>query len=158
MILLGLDPGTTHTGCVWFDGQRVVKSAHLENRVVVLGVSLLETHRRIDAVACEMLACQGMPVGKETFETAYWIGRFMGACSMDWHRVYRNEVKLHLCGSVRAKDANIRQALLDRWGGKSAIGTKKAPGPLYGVTGHCWSALAVAVTAWDRHYAKGRIA
>lgn len=158
MILLGLDPGTTHSGCVWFDGTRVVRAEHLENAGVVVAVSLLEIPRRFDAVACEMLACQGMPVGQETFETAYWIGRFMGACAMNWHRVYRNEVKLHLCGSARAKDANIRQALLDRWGGRSAIGTKKAPGPLYGVTGHCWSALAVAVTAWDRHYAKGRIA
>jgi len=159
MIILGLDPGTTHTGCVWFDGTRVVRSEHLENAGVVVAVSSIDVPMHIDSVACEMLQCQGMPVGAETFETAYWIGRFMDRCGRVWHRVYRNEVKLHLCGSARAKDPNIRQALLDRWGGKAAaVGTKKSPGPLYGVTGHCWSALAVAVTAWDRHYAKGRIA
>lgn len=157
MIILGLDPGTTHTGCVWFDGTRVVQSVFLDNGHVLLRLGEFRD-AQFDAVACEMLQCFGMAVGAETFETAYWIGRFMGRCGVTWHRVYRNEVKLHLCGSVRAKDANIRQALLDRWGGRSAVGTKKAPGPLYGVTGHCWSALAVAVTAWDTHYAKGRIA
>lgn len=152
MILLGIDPGTTHSGCVWFDGTRVVQSVFMDNGHVLVRLGEFRDVQ-FDAVACEMFQCQGMPVGKETFETAYWIGRFMGRCGVTWHRVYRNEVKLHLCGSVRAKDANIRQALLDRWGGKSAVGTRKAPGPLYGVTGHCWSALAVAVTAWDREYA-----
>lgn len=155
MIILGLDPGTTHTGCVWFDGDRVVRSEDIDNGHVLVRLGEFRDVY-FDVVACEMLQCQGMPVGAETFETAYWIGRFMDRCGRVWHRVYRNEVKLHLCGSVRAKDANIRQALLDRFGGKSAVGTKKAPGPLYGVTGHCWSALAVSVTAWDRHYAKGK--
>ena len=27
--------------------------------------------------------------------------------------VYRRDVKLHLCGQARAKDANVRQALID---------------------------------------------
>ena len=39
--------------------------------------------------------------------------------------------------------ANIRQALLDLIGPQ---GTKKAPGPTYGVRSHEWAALAVAVT------------
>jgi len=29
----------------------------------------------------------------------------------------------------------------------AAVGTKKTPGPLYGVSGHAWQALAVAVVA-----------
>jgi hypothetical protein len=45
---------------------------------------------------------------------------------------------------MRAKDPNVRQALLDKIG---PVGTKKNPGPLYGVSGHGWSALAVAVYA-----------
>lgn len=62
----------------------------------------------------------------------------------------RRAVKLHLCGSMRAKDGNIRQALVDRFGGQAqAVGTKKAPGPLFGLSSHRWSALAVAVTWWD---------
>jgi len=39
--------------------------------------------------------------------------------------------------SARAKDGNIRVALLDRFGGeKVAKGTKAEPRPLYGVSGH----------------------
>jgi hypothetical protein len=59
----------------------------------------------------------------------------------------RRAVKLALCGDSRAKDANIRQALIDRFGGKdAAIGRKAAPGPLYGISRDVWSALAIAVT------------
>ena len=66
-------------------------------------------------------------------------------------QVYRKDVKMHLCGSMRAKDTNIRQAIIDRYpasgGGKCPqIGTKKEPGPLYGVSKDIWSALAVAIT------------
>ena len=73
-------------------------------------------------------------------------------------RVYRKQkaecesVCMHLCKNNRAKDGNVRQAILDRYpatgGGKNPqVGTKKAPGPLYGVSGHAWQALAVAITA-----------
>jgi hypothetical protein len=65
---------------------------------------------------------------------------------MPWSRVTRRQVKLHLCGSMKAKDANIRQAILDRFGGSAAIGLKKTPGPLYGVKGHEFAALGVALT------------
>ena len=58
----------------------------------------------------------------------------------------RRAVKLALCGDSRAKDANIRQALIDRFGGSAAIGRKAAPGPLYGISRDVWSALAIAVT------------
>ena len=64
-------------------------------------------------------------------------------------RIGRKAVKIHLCGSMRAKDPNIRQALIDRYGGSSAIGRKATPGPLYGVAGDVWAALAVAVTHAD---------
>jgi hypothetical protein len=102
-----------------------------------------------------MIASYGMPVGAEVFETCVWIGRFAerwqhayGYEHVPPRMVYRREVKLHLCGSSKAKDPNVRQALIDKWGGKDkAIGKKASPGPLYGLTGDCWAALAVAVTA-----------
>jgi hypothetical protein len=54
-------------------------------------------------------------------------------------------VKLHLCESVRANDSNIRAALIDRFGpGKEkAVGRKATPGPLFGLKGDEWSALAI---------------
>ena len=55
-------------------------------------------------------------------------------------------MKLQLCRDSRAKDANIRQALIDRYGGPGAI---KKGGPLYKVSKDAWAALAVGVTYWE---------
>lgn len=104
----------------------------------------------VDALAIEMIASYGMPVGREVFETCVWIGRFIEAWGGPYTLVYRKDVKLHLCGQPRAKDSNIRQALIDRYGGKDrAVGKKATPGPLYGVSADVWSALAIAVTFAD---------
>lgn len=102
-------------------------------------------------VVIEMIASYGMPVGREVFETCVWVGRFIECSDVCFAgTVYRKDVKINLCGSMKAKDANIRQALIDRFGGKEkAIGNKKAPGPLYGIKGDEWAALAVAVTYAD---------
>jgi hypothetical protein len=99
----------------------------------------------------EQVEGMGMAVGKEVFETVHWCGRFHQALVSNGaavERVTRRAVKLQLCGSMKAKDANIRRALLDRYGPdeKVALGTKAQPGPLYGVSKDVWAALAVAVT------------
>jgi hypothetical protein len=58
----------------------------------------------------------------------------------------RRAVGLALYGDLRAKHANIRQALIDWFGGSAAIARKAAPGPLYGISRDTWSALAIAIT------------
>lgn len=146
MKILAIDPGTTQSGIVAFDGERVGAAGVLENGAVLDLIATADA----DLLAIEMVASYGMAVGKETFRTVWWSGRFAEA----WQRrtgnlpteVYRQEAKLHLCRSTRAKDANVRQALIDRFG---PVGTKKAPGFLYGVSSHAWAALAVAVTTHD---------
>ena len=56
-----------------------------------------------------------MPVGAEVFETVYWSGRFAEAYGVEHvERITRVDVKMHLCHTSRAKDGNIRQALIDR--------------------------------------------
>ena len=79
-----------------------------------------------------MVACYGMPVGKEVFDTCVWIGRFIQEAyelGIDCDYIYRKEEKMNLCNSMKAKDSNIRQALIDRFG---TAGTKKNPGWFYG--------------------------
>lgn len=144
MRILAIDPGTEESGfCILQHGE-VIDSGVDPNVEVLKSVGA----HMSDVLAIEMIASYGMPVGKEVFETCVWIGRFVQA----WHDpaaarlIYRRDVKLHLCGSPRAKDANIRQALIDKMG---PIGTKKAPGPLYGVSSHAWAALGVGVTALE---------
>jgi hypothetical protein len=93
-----------------------------------------------------------MAVGREVFETVFWTGRFFEAATRrgaSVSRLPRKTIKVHLCGSARAQDSNIRVALCDRFGGSVAKGTKKAPGPLFGIKSHEWSALALGVTCWD---------
>lgn len=153
-MILAIDPGTTQSAWCEFDGHRVVDCDIQSNEVVL---SKLRFYAGKYRIAIEMIASYGMPVGKEVFETVLWIGRFVEACSqcaVEPTLVYRKDVKLHLCNSARAKDPNVRQALIDRFeptgGGKiPQIGTVKQPGPLYGVSSHVWAALAVAVTFQD---------
>lgn len=151
MTILALDPGPAETGFVLYDGLKVRESGVLDNAQVLLQLRQ-DWRQRADELVVEMIASYGMPVGREVFETCVWIGRFTEAWrSPDAVRlVYRKDVKLHLCGTTKAKDPNVWQALLDRFGGVDAVGRKAAPGPLYGVKSHARAALAVAVTAWER--------
>ena len=146
--LIGIDPGTEQSGLVVMVDGRVTSCGVYPNDEVL---NELDFHGGCP-VAIEMIASYGMAVGKEVFETCVWIGRFLQAAGEDRVRlVYRKDVKLHLCQSVKAKDANIRQALIDKFGGskEAAIGKKATPGPLFGVASHAWAALAVAVTALE---------
>lgn len=142
-MILAIDPGTTQSGYVLFADRVAADSGVLAND------RILEMARTWPGpMAIEMVASYGMPVGSEVFETVRWIGRFQQAYhDPDSVRlVFRKDVKMHLCGTPRAKDGNIRQALIDKLG---APGTKKAPGPTYGVKSHAWAALAVAVTSLE---------
>jgi hypothetical protein len=150
MTLLALDPGPELTAWVELVDDRPTRFAHEANAVVLARLAAWPSSVPL---VIEMIASYGMPVGAEVFETCVWIGRFMqSAGPRSTTRLKRVEIKDHLCHSVRANDAAIRQALIDRYGpGKAlAIGNKASPGPLYGVHGDVWAALAVAVTAHDR--------
>ncbi|KOQ78866.1 hypothetical protein ABW45_04665 [Stenotrophomonas maltophilia] len=144
MRILAIDPGTEESGWCLLQNGSVLESGVMPNQEL-LGV--VAGYRRYgeDQLAIEMIASYGMAVGREVFETCVWVGRFQQV----WRHpdavrlVYRRDVKLHLCGNAKAKDANIRKALLDLIGPQ---GTKKSPGPTYGVKSHAWAALGVAVT------------
>jgi hypothetical protein len=149
MLIMALDPGTTESGWCLLDSGNVTASGVLPNDAMRDAVRKSSA----DVLAVEMIASYGMPVGREVFETCVWIGRF----AQVWKRpddvqfIYRRDVKLHLCGTSKAKDANVRQALLDLFprtgGGKTPqIGVTKQPGPLFGVSTHAWPALGVAIT------------
>lgn len=138
--ILAIDPGTHETALLSFDGN------HAGVRGISKNEDFLRWLRNQNAydVAVEMVACYGMSVGKEVFETCLIIGRIQEICQangMPCRLVYRREVKIWLCGSMKAKDGNIRQALIDKHG---APGTKASPGKLYGIKSHLWSALAIA--------------
>lgn len=145
--IVAIDPGPTKSAWVVWDGKTILSSQITENEFVVSEIHANTPWVGLAPVlVVEMIASYGMPVGKEVFETCVWIGRFIETWGGDWKLVYRKDVKSHLCGSARAKDSNVRQALIDRLG---PPGTKKKPGATYGMRGDLWQALAVAVTAYE---------
>jgi hypothetical protein len=154
--VLAIDPGSEQSAYVLWDGEKVQAHAKGCNESVVMLFECRPPDFVADRVVIEEIASYGMPVGREVFQTVRWAGRFEDraatkACvGVDY--LPRRDVKLHLCGQARAKDANIRQAVIDRFGGKEkAIGTKKQQGPLYGLKADEWQALALAITFHDLH-------
>lgn len=150
MTILALDPGTEQTA--WVELALGVPTRHraVEANDDVLAMLWANRIWTVQRVVIESVESYGMPVGREVFRTVLWTGRFLEAARpLPVYLLPRRAVKVHLCGNARAKDANVRQALLDRFGGKGAVGTKAEPGPLHGIHGDLWAALGVAVTLYD---------
>jgi hypothetical protein len=141
MRILAIDPGTTQSGFVLYDG-KVLSSGVMPNEDLLRIVA----DDRSDALAIEKIVSYGNVVNNDTFDTCEWIGRFQQAwaCPAEVVKVKRLEVKkaLGLMGS--AKDKDVNGALLALIGPK---GTKRDPGPTYGVSSHAWAALGVAYAA-----------
>ena len=151
MRILGIDPGPQECGVCWLvDGEPISPAVAMTHALL----AYLSGMRTDSFVVIEKIECYGMAVGATIFDTAYVIGRMLQILddrSMPWVLMPRRDVKLHLCGSARAKDANVRQALIDRFG---PVGTKAKKGALYGVKSHSWSALALAVVQHETQQLK----
>lgn len=151
-MLLAIDPGNKETGYVLMDEFTPIQFGKVRNE----DLRDLLYEGKYDKVVIEMVASYGMPVGATVFETCVEIGRYTEIARMRQRPVYfiyRREVKTNICGSVRANDATIRQALVDRFakdtpnGGK---GYKREPGFFYGFKADVWQAYALGVTFYDQ--------
>ena len=176
--ILAIDPGTTKSGWVYLVDGEPLDQGWMENR---------KLYTQIKSLACmvviEDVTHMGMPVGRDVFETVRWTGRYdylaREIMNQAVHYISRTVAKVHLCGTIRANDSPIRQAIIDRFGGDEvAIGGKKCKGKckgkgwfgrdhascrdcggtgkitpagvLHHISGHEWSALAVGLTAHDQ--------
>jgi hypothetical protein len=150
--IAAIDPGPVRSAWLLYAPTGKIGDRGIDNNDTVLTQLCRGAKGTLRHLVVEMVESFGMPVGREVFETVYWLGRFCeawaySASAEQITRLYRRDVKLHLCQSARAKDSNVRQALLDRFG---PPGTKKEPGFTYGIAKDLWSALALAVTFADR--------
>lgn len=137
MKIFCIDPGTTKSAYVLFETttQDIIAFGIEDNDQLVK-----KLHG--DRLVIEMIKSYGNVMGDSILQTCVWIGRFIqewGADSFDL--VPRKTIVASLCMNPRAKDSNVRQALIDLFG---APGTKKLPGKTYGIKKDIWSALAVA--------------
>lgn len=117
--------------------------AHRDNHPGLLNVRHLVVERPV--------VMGSKRVANDLVETAFWAGVFTGAWPGDAERLTFKKVSIAITGDSGANEGYVKQALISRFApsgyGKEGKGTVKAPGPFYGVTGHMWSAVAVAV-AW----------
>ena len=147
MKVLAIDPGNRQSAWCMIDGETLkpLSFGKEENQVVLDAVQ----QHSYNSIVIERVASYGMAVGRDVFETCEWVGRFTQAARVPPDYVYRQEEKLHICGDSRAKDTNIRRALIDRFAQhdiKNGKGTKKNPDWFYGFSADVWQAYAVAVT------------
>ena len=155
MKLLAIDPGNIESAYVLMDGYRPVDFGKVPNDQLLDTILARGLVKWPEVVAIEMIASYGMPVGREVFDTCVWSGRYslamaLGGTAVEY--VYRQEVKLNLCGSSRAKDANVRQALIDRFAThdlKNGKGTKGNKDYFYGFRADIWQSYACGVTYLD---------
>jgi len=154
--VVGIDPGpdvcgvaiydTDHRKCVWVRNKRTVGKA-LDD--IAREGSLQSI--RLTGIAIERVQSYGIS-GADLLRTAEVVGRLQQRAidyALDCALIYRREVLAALDVTGKGnRDSLIRQRLIEMHGGsrRAAVGLKKEPGPLYGVSGHAWQALAVAIT------------
>lgn len=160
MNILAIDPGLKRCGVVVYDGTThdVHVSSILHPEVCLEQVREFQSSRRL---VIEHIGHYGtgQPAGRDTFDTCRLIGKLEEAWNAKRYVLPRHhaalllraDVKVHLCHKRNATDAMVSQAVRDRFpktggGARPEVGTKQAPGPLYGVKGDAWQALALAIT------------
>jgi hypothetical protein len=153
--VVAIDPGPEKTAVVVMSrqGMHVWEFFIKDNREVLKFLSHEGCRHSKADIRIEMIASYGMAVGATVFETCVWIGRFMQAA--DPHqdrtkRIFRREVKMHLCGNATAKDANIRQAIIDKYESMYGVGVTKKGGMLYRASKDVWAAIGVGITAIEK--------
>lgn len=153
--ILAIDAGNIYSGYVVIgEDLKPLEFGKIENEVLLEKIHSGEFDD-CDHVALEMIASYGMAVGKTVFDTCVWVGIFTEALrGKHIQYIYRKDEKMNLCYNNSAKDANIIQALIDRFAPDTpnkGKGSKKEPGWFYGFAKDVWQAYAVGITYYDMY-------
>lgn len=154
-LIMAIDPGPRTSGYVLYSvDRREVVAAVKDADIDQVRRCMFHFHRpwangnQPFTVVCERT--QAGPPSTQVVLTTEVVGRIVEmAHSIDapCHLYYRRQVLQALnCARKGNKDSLVRVACIELHGGdrKTAIGTKKQEGPLYGVTSHAWQALGLA--------------
>ncbi len=169
--ILAINPGNTNSAAAILDKENYYSPKHdiLDNHELLSQIrfgysgpnSLLPFYSP-DTIVIERITGYIMGVRQTAFDAHIWIGRFIEAARTVEYNTYHSPptvvllpqsvIKLHLCGSTRAKDKDIITTLADRFApGKknNGKGTKDNPGWFHGFHADIWNAYAVGVTYLD---------
>uniref|UniRef100_A0A6M3LE03 Uncharacterized protein n=1 Tax=viral metagenome TaxID=1070528 RepID=A0A6M3LE03_9ZZZZ len=147
--VIAIDPGSDKSAYVIWDGKTIQNANIVQNEELLSGMGAMSLWTGYDLVI-EQIRCYGMTMGATLIDTVFWSGRFCQAWGKEFFLVPRMDVKMHLCNTSRAKDKNIRQALIDRFG---PVPTKKRLNPIYGgnkISKDLWQSWALSVTYYDK--------
>ncbi len=152
--VIGIDPGPKEHAAVMLHKGKAITLSSLDDGEIAATFTILGVDEAI--VAYEQFAPYGSSLDdgslRTIFETGRLVSRLQKFPRIRCVGLRRQQVKRYLVGRAACGDPQVRGALIERFGPTKelAVGTKKAPGPLYGISGHHWAALAVAVTASDQ--------
>jgi hypothetical protein len=124
--ILALDPGKERSGWVELEDEKPIAWGWDANEDVRTRISHSGTWPW-DAVAVEYMQPRGMPTSQDEMDTMFELGRMTAMVDgTQLAKVSRKDVKMFLLGRATGTDANIRQALIDLFGGdRHAIGAIK---------------------------------
>lgn len=159
-LILGIDPGPTTSGVVLYDPiqPKVLRAEAKMPTPLMLDMlrkqwlydDPVSWHLSHVTLAVERVVSYGKRIGAETIQTIEVVGRLLEMWEgRTAYAISRPDVLDALTGNRSCKEGPAWDRLCELHGGDkaSAVGTKKSPGPLYGVGSHARSALAVAVVA-----------
>jgi len=153
--IVGIDPGPAACGLAVYRAGQVVhadKSASVD--AVLDYLQGKDRTAEISHVGIERVQSYGIS-GGSLLQTSEVVGRLFQRCldlGLPVSLHYRRDVLRFLDVTGRGnRDSLVRHRLIELHGGtrEAAVGRKRTPGPLYGVSGHSWQALAVALCAGD---------
>lgn len=154
---LALDPGSRQSAYALIDDDYTPQSfGKVDNSDLAL--RLPDLLARATCFSVEQIGHygSGMAAGKDVFDTCRWIGRFEQIAEQSGvsaELILRPTVKTHLCGTPRAKDSNVIQALIDRFAPDTpnrGKGSMSNPGWFHGFRADIWQSYALAVFALDK--------
>jgi hypothetical protein len=148
MIVLAVDPGPTVCGMVLYDAvaRRVVDA---RGAAPVFDALAYIADVRPPTVLIERVESYGI-AGASLLDTARVCGRLEQRaldCGATVRLLYRRDVCSALGVHGGNRDAQVRERCIEAHGGsvEVAVGRKKQPGPLYGVSSHAWQALGLVL-------------
>lgn len=155
-IILGIDQGNVESGVLslTINPLKIASKAKIPNHLVLDLIKELKNDKTLNIHLCiEKFKSYGMPMGQTTIDSIEWGGRFIQAFdnAAQTLSVPRKTITKHHCHSGKAKDGNVRQALIDRF--EPDLPPKKRPkGFLKGISKDEWSALAIALYYYDNGF------
>jgi len=169
--IIGIDPGPEQSGVVIIDEDLKVLAHH--SQIPTREIRCLSEPSFLSAddviVVIEDLSPRGgtnqaqmFARWERTIQTAKTIGRLEQICAergWGYVEIYPSTWRARICGAANARDAQIKACVRNIYKGQGlacgggthpAQGIKSKPGPLYGLKGHAWDALGVALAYLDK--------